>query len=271
MTPQIAKNMSVLVISCDRYADLWPVFFAIFRKYWPDCPYPIYLGSNRLSFPDAEVNPVLTQEDPNWSWSARCMIEQVPAGHLLVLLEDFFLFRPVDTGRIEQSLQAVRELGAGYLRLKPFPRPDRKVPGYPLIGEIERGAPYRCSLQAAIWRKDTLLSLLKDGETAWDLEEKGATRSNALSEGFCSTWRPVLHYTAGVTFGKWLPHVLDKCRREGAPVDLTKRQVMTRAEHLDWMRRVAQSSVANRVPWKTRRKLGNVLRRMGLLSPRTVN
>ena len=37
---------SVLVPSCDAYADLWIPFFALFWRYWSDCPFPVYLGTN---------------------------------------------------------------------------------------------------------------------------------------------------------------------------------------------------------------------------------
>ena len=34
---------TVLCCSCDKYADLQPKFLALFRKYWPDCPFPLVL------------------------------------------------------------------------------------------------------------------------------------------------------------------------------------------------------------------------------------
>ena len=41
---------AVLILSCDKYADIWTTFFAFFFKYWPDCPFTIYLASNEKQF-----------------------------------------------------------------------------------------------------------------------------------------------------------------------------------------------------------------------------
>jgi len=264
-------DLAILVISCDRYADLWPVFYHLLRKRWSDCSYPIFHGSNQVGSQELGVTNLLIGEDRSWAESARRMLERVPVPHVLVLLEDFFLRRQVRTDDIRKCHEALVKLDGHYLRLRPFPRPDRPVVSHPFLGEIEPGASYRTALQAAIWRRETLIRLLKDGESAWQMETRGSERSAAIPTGFYSTWRPVLHYTAGVTFGKWLPHVLHMCRREGAPLDLSRRSVMTRAEHLQWAWNVAKSSMANRIPWKPRRKLGNALRALGLIPPRSLD
>lgn len=49
-----AADVAVVVASCDAYADLWEPFFRLFRRYWPDCPYPVYLGSNFRTY---RINP----------------------------------------------------------------------------------------------------------------------------------------------------------------------------------------------------------------------
>ncbi len=43
------SELAILVCSCDKYADVWEPFFKLFFKFWPDCPYPIYLLSNYLT------------------------------------------------------------------------------------------------------------------------------------------------------------------------------------------------------------------------------
>jgi hypothetical protein len=52
---QVLPDASILVVSCDGYQDLWKPFFSCFLKYWPDCPFPVYLGSNNLTYPDCRV------------------------------------------------------------------------------------------------------------------------------------------------------------------------------------------------------------------------
>ena len=43
-----SSSVALLVISIDR--DLWPPFFELLWRHWPDCPYPIHLGSETQTF-----------------------------------------------------------------------------------------------------------------------------------------------------------------------------------------------------------------------------
>ena len=36
-------DCTVVVGSCDKYADLLGPFIALFRKFWPDCPFEVVL------------------------------------------------------------------------------------------------------------------------------------------------------------------------------------------------------------------------------------
>ena len=119
--------------------------------------------------------------------------------------------------------------GAGCLRLYPCPGPDLPCLDNPEVGEISKGADYRLSLQTAIWQKQTLLELLREGESAWELEINGTKRSNNLDVPFmCVTGdSPIPYFCTGVVRGKWVREAVELCEREGIEVDLTVRSVQT--------------------------------------------
>ena len=50
----------------------------------------------------------------------------------------------------------------------------------PKCQEIKKGAPYRLSTQAAFWKKDSLLKLIRNWESGWEFERYGMKRSNYL-------------------------------------------------------------------------------------------
>ena len=83
----------LLVVSCDRYADLWEPFFRIFRLRWPDCPFPVHLGTNYKSYEDGAVTTVAIGEDESWASGVLRMLKRLEAPYLIVLLEDFLLTR----------------------------------------------------------------------------------------------------------------------------------------------------------------------------------
>ena len=261
-------ELSVLIPSCDAYADIWQPFFALFHRHWPDCSYPVYLGSNHVACDQPNVASLPIGEDRSWAESTRHMVEQIETPYILMMLDDFLLRRQVDGCCIARLLSDLDRLRGGYLRLKPFPPPDFKLARFPEIGEIEPNAPYRAALQAAIWRKEVLLRLLQDGESAWEMEVYGSRRSDTLDCGFYCVWKPGLVYFAGVTRGKWTPKGVAVCREQGVPVDLAQRPMMApRAAlclRLGWMR----SAVLKLIPWKLRERLLFLFRSTGLRKPR---
>jgi hypothetical protein len=223
--------MVVLVNSCDRYADVWPVFFHLFFKYWPDCPYLIYLGSNKLTFPDSRVQSVCVGPDRSWSDSARLMVEQLPGEHFLFFLDDYFLWSRVSTDRIQQLRRKMAALDANYIRMRPEAGRDclkRKVDEDLL--ELLPGCGYRASLDNAFWKKRTFLSLIQPGESPWQMEIKGSRRSDPYA-GFYATRYKVFQRTNGLEKGKWLRYNIPLLDREGLLIP-PGHPVMSRCEHL---------------------------------------
>ena len=223
----------IIVPSCDAYSDAWGPFFELLFRYWPDCPYPIHLVSTCETYDDHRVHNISLTEDRGWASNLKKVIEELGCKSIVYMQEDYFLQSPMDTVRLESVIQYGQQIGAGYIRLAGAPNPDLPH-GNPLgLGEISRGADYRCSLQAAWWNAGTLLKLLVDGETGWDMELRGSRRSSELAEPFLATHvgSPVIDYYAdtGILKGKWLPGALRFCRREGIEVDTSRR-----GTHAEW-------------------------------------
>lgn len=219
-----AGEVAVLVASCDAYCDLWGPFFELFRRYWPDCPYPVYLGSNFLTCARPGVGPLTVGDDVDWSTGFAEMLRRVEEPHVLVLLEDFLLSAPADTARIGRLLGYMTARAAACIRLMPVPGAPAPAPDFGDAGDLPRGMPYRMSLQAAIWRRDVLLGLLRPGESAWQLELDGTSRTEALAAPFLSVLRdrpkPLPYFCNAVIRGVWRRDALALCRREAVHVNL---------------------------------------------------
>ena len=221
------SEIAVLVASCDRYKDLWKPFFTLFFRYWSDCPHPVYLLSNHLSYPDSRVEMIAVGDDRDWSSNLRAALQQIPHRYVLLLLEDFFLDQPVDTAKIQALATYMEQRCAACLRLFTCPGPDIPCVDNPAVGEILRGSAYRLSMMAAIWDKKVLLQLLRDGETPWQLEIEGTQRTNILDVPFLSVKESAIHYFcpsgSAVCRGKWKPEAVQFCAQQGIQIDLRAR------------------------------------------------
>ncbi len=204
---------ALVILSCDARRDLWDPCLALHRRYWPDCPYPAYLVTESAA-PDVPPARVRAGGAGAWSDVVRRALADLEQELVLLMLDDFFLAARVDTAAIEACRHALAARDAVYLRLVPRPRPTRRVPDAPAIGEHEPGLPFRASLQAAFWRREALLSLLVAGESAWEFERLGSARSERIPGAFLSTRRTALRYVEALARGRWTPSGRRLCRRE---------------------------------------------------------
>ena len=271
------EDIAVLVASCDEFSDLWPAFFTLFFRYWPDCPYPVYLGSDYRTYDDPRVKSLTICGEPSatgWSARVRGMLEQIPQRYVIMLLEDFFICEPVDTARIRSLGSYMKSKKAGYLRLRPTPGPDVLCEDNPEVGENLEGTAYRICTQASLWDKQILLALLRDGETVWEFELQGSRRTDEMDALFLSvtreTSRPLPYFCTAVVRGKWMRDAVELCKRESLEVDLSVRKLEPWCHY--FTRVIAPKYRAGRTllkvwlplehaPYKLRRALFSMLRR----------
>jgi hypothetical protein len=232
MTP--ASQTSLLVISCDRYVDVWPTFFTIFHKTWPDCPYPLFLGTNYKRCDDPRVTTIPIGDDVSWAHGARLMLNAIASDYVITFLEDFLIEKRVDTAAIERLVEIARAEKLGCLRLAAgqplaYP-PTRPVEGHAGLGVVEPGEPYRVSAQVAIWHRATLEKYLIPGASPWEFEVIGSALSNREPELFWAVYEPAIVYDQVIEKGKWKPEGLRLATEAGVKPDLNSRGVFSPEE-----------------------------------------
>ncbi len=222
-----ASDVSAVVASYDGSSDIWPGFFALMSRFWPDLPYPLHLISNHLPFSDRRVTVLRVGDDLSWSQTVARGLERVSSRYVLLILDDFFLTAPVDTARVLRLHAAMVAKGAAYLRLVPNPAADTPCADMPEIGAIGKGAPYRTSLQMAFWDRSALLGLLRSEESAWDFEIKGSRRSDAMTEPFLGMRDgfAAIPYRHVLRRGKLLPDAIHFFMPLGVHFDTSKRKL----------------------------------------------
>jgi hypothetical protein len=238
---KVPEDTSILILSCDKYSDAWEPFFFFLFYFWPDCPFPVFLLANQLTFPDGRVTTLHAPLDLK-DWSSECLfaLDRIPTANVILLLEDYFLSAPVQEETVVHLIQYAHSRNAGYLRLVPIPPPDLPCDDNLLVGEILPGSLYRTSTQAAWWNKNTLRQVLRAGESPWEFEKNSSKRSAHLTELFLSLREgegyPFDYYTTAIRKGLWEPGALEMCKQYGIHVDLKRRKVLTRYDN--WIREI---------------------------------
>lgn len=220
-------NLAILVISCDKYSDLWPIFFEFKKKYWPDCKYKTYLGSNYKKSGIDNVESISIGEDLSWADNVKKMLMSIDSEYILMLLEDFFIDRRIDNSIIEMALKFAKEEKIDCLRLEPLPPPPRIHHKFIKVGKLNPGAPYYVSTQPAIWKKSVLVELLHEGYSAWEFEQKNSKIcSEACKYNFWGAKRYLFHHKNGVERGKYYRSTVDLLTKEGIHIDYEIRGII---------------------------------------------
>lgn len=115
-----------------------------------------------------------------WSNGLIKMLDRIGHTHFIMLLEDYWLYQPVDKQRINKAAGLMND---DILRIDVSGnRASYKmaVDIMPGIVETPMGTPYQMSFQAAIWNKNNLRKVLKNSENPWQSEVEGSKRVGDL-------------------------------------------------------------------------------------------
>jgi hypothetical protein len=236
------STKAILVLSCDKYRDLWNPFFDFFFKYWPDCPYKIYLSSNFIPYERQGVASILSCELTNWSNETILVLNQIKEDHVLVILEDYFIYKRVDHILVEKCFNYLSENNGLFIRLAIFPKDHRELWDYNLteeeqIGKIKKDQMYPINLQVGIWSKNGLMEIIKEGESPWEFEIEGSKRSNNIGKDcFCLTdtlnlkyvHGPITYLCTAVSRGVWMRDAISLAKKEGIKIAALNRKIENR-------------------------------------------
>lgn len=237
MTDAFTRDTTVFVNSSDGFVDCWAPFFHLLDRYWPQHG-PVLLNTEKRDWPEAPPYVRCSQaalgEAERLSWS-ECVIRglrQIETPLLVYFQEDYFLERPVRHDVVAAAAEKMMaDPTIGHIALTrhgsfpPFdPSPD------PAYNTIRQRARYRISTQAALWRRDVLLSYLDPSENGWMFEILGTMRAHRRPDTFLSArydeaaGGPAIDYThTGIIKGQWHPAMPALFAAHGIAMDFDRR------------------------------------------------
>jgi len=240
-------DITIIVSSCDAYADCWDPFFQLFARYWPRVTAPVILITDTKDYasPQMGMRTFRAAEGQGsrrhpWAWNLRRCLESLDTGLILYLQEDYFLNAPVDANQIMEFADHMVERSWTHestMHIGLCPRGSHgpfHLTEYPLLWEVDRQARYRFSLQPGLWSRQELLRLLKPGDTAWDFEEKSHKRARRMPGRVLTVNRHIFHPGGrliypldpggGIFRGKWIREsVVDLFSKHGIEMDFSRR------------------------------------------------
>lgn len=258
MQQEDKRQVAVLVVSCDNYSDVWPIFFQLYGKYWNNNDFRTYLLTNNLQPEFENVEVLSVGEDISWSDNLLNALPRIEEEFVLLFIEDLLLTKPINLELFHRCLDWALARNASYFRFNPATYPDIVINNE--IGIISRGAVYRTSVVLSLWKKEVLCSLLKPGENAWEFEHHGAVRSDKYDDFYSatSTIFPVIN---SIIKRVWERSAVRKLSRLGITIDISYRPVTSLTGEVLWKFRLLRSMVFTAIPGKWRRSVKRFFQR----------
>lgn len=183
-------NLTIIVSSCDKYADLWPGFFSLLFRQWPQlatehADVPIILIANAKKHDHPRVTMANFPNEVSWSDNMIETLKKVKTSHVLFLLDDYFLTH-FDHKRFQSLLNyCMQNPNVAYMQVHTG-QPDvgNAVAGIKGVFYKKKNAPFITALQASIWRTEDFAGLLRSGESPWDFEKQATKRSRLMNKDF---------------------------------------------------------------------------------------
>lgn len=241
ITSQINNKVSIVVHSCDKYEDLWLPFFTLLKKYWTPLNIPIVLNTETKSFIMEGLDiECIHPKKANVPYGARMLnvLSKIRTPYVIPLLDDFFLRDYVDVDMINKIISWMEEdkkiacfncdCAAIYA--------DWEKEKYPGFQRVPYGCEHTINMQAAVWRKKSLIKYWRPNVSPWEWESycnlvAAKNRKDKfycvteLGNGFCEYGIKMSGW--GVIGGKWfIDDVAPLFEKEDIHIDFAKRGVL---------------------------------------------
>jgi len=215
--------MTIIVLSCNKNEDLFYPFKHCLEKYWPKHPKVVY-------YTDGIINPYyktipIPHELDEWTSGLREFLSHIKDDKILLMIDDIFIRRPVDTERIKYADEHL----TGNIALMNFEKSwDNTDEATDLIGWKRRqhGSPYEVSLMCGLWQKDKLLDVIARDCDPWtiELEQQPCGYDYYINSGdYIIDWGYRTFQPCGVVKGKWSYECVAFLTGEGIHLDWYKR------------------------------------------------
>ena len=177
------NNISILVLSCDKYANLFKFFENYFLRNWPDCNFPKYFCTNKIKVYSKNFVNINYYPDLNWSTTLKGYLQNINTKYVLLLLDDALINNKLDNEYFKKLIKFLSNNNVNHLHL----RNNFSLTGDNLFEELPKFMPYRCNV-TGIWNKSHLLKILQNDENPWEFEINGSYRVRTISGYYYSKY-----------------------------------------------------------------------------------
>lgn len=225
------KEYPVFISSSDSYSDLWPIFFDMFRKYWPEFSGTIYLNTEEKVFTYPGLNIICTKvgKSGKFGQTFRAGLDSFESERIMLIMIDYLFKARVNNCKIDEYYNYFLDNNYDSLCLIYQEYPNKLLSDHHELCRVLSPAPHLMfSYQIAFWKKSALHQMMLPHENPWTSEWYGTLRAEKIGLRLASVsdkkYNTVLYDMAGCLHkGKWLDDAISHLDKIQYVVDYKKR------------------------------------------------
>lgn len=170
------KTMCVVILSCANFSDMWTNNIGLFEKYWPNHP-DVFIISDGLGKYNIKEPPTLKIYQGEMSDRLIAAITDLDYKYVFLTFDDYYLCKDVNNARLNKLISDMDEMNADYCGIFKRPIIHQKKQGESKYTVLPLNKVYQVNFYPCIWKKDSLLKVLKRGEDIWKTEARLTRRA----------------------------------------------------------------------------------------------
>lgn len=257
------KNMTMLILSCDKFSDLWDGHIKLLEQNWPDRNMQTYIvtdSPSKKSYPGIKILSAGTEVE--WSDRLAYALKYVDTDYVFITLDDYFLIKKVEDRSMVALMEMMEKENIDYIRL--FPRPKRatreELPGYKGINMIDTACDYSVNLYSGLWKKAFIENCVRIPLNAWKFEVSLHKRAEEYGASCVVSHRNEFVILDVVRKGKLL-HKSAAYFKKHPGIYNGKRETNTWRYEI---KLTIQQQVARHLPWGLHQWLKHVMTKAGM-------
>ena len=218
-----SSDLTIVINSCDAYADVLKCFLIAFEKFWPNCPYPMVVNTESKTYAqNSTQNQSSGKGADDWGERFLLTLNSISTKYVLMLYDDFVLNAKVDNDKIQQAISFIEERPQAVVSyLLDTSLELAETDSTEMFLPLTKRAEYRLNSSPGIWRRKSLMNFTSKGDTPWAWEVFGTYRTFGDQNIFYSLnpkekdIYPYNNSKGGAIYrGKWVKDVVDQMLKE---------------------------------------------------------
>ncbi len=225
------KDICILINSCINYSDMWGNIEFLYNKYWNNHP-NIFLLTDK----DGDTKKQLETITFDGDMSDRLIfaLNHIKTKYVFLSFDDYYPKKQVNVQKIESLLELMKSKNLDYCRVFYDPKVSGKPQSNLKFRDLPLEKTYEVNFYPAIWKRTSLIKLLKSNEDIWKTEARLTRRAkeNGLKCIYVKE-NGIFDFVDVVRKGKYLRSAYRHLKRNNLFISDRKKRTIKETLHLN--------------------------------------